>query len=59
MSKIFKVIAAGDTLHFGAIDQADASAQLTAMCGAIPPAMLTWEELAELPVGEELAPDMR
>lgn len=57
--KTYHVHAAGDDLYFRAPDQADAEAQLTALCGAIPPSLLIWKELSALPEGEEYAADVR
>ena len=59
MSKTYKVSAMGDVMYFKASDQSDASAQLAALCGDIPTALLQWQEVAELPDGEEYAADVR
>ena len=59
MSKTYKVSAMGDVMYFKADDQADAEEQLAALCGEIPAAMLRWQEVAELPEGEEYTDDLR
>lgn len=54
MSKIFKVTAEDDRLFFGAETQAEAEQKFTAMMGPVPAEMLSWQEVQELPEGEEL-----
>jgi hypothetical protein len=57
--KTYHVHAAGDDIYFCALNQADAEAQLTALCGPIPSSLLIWKEIDALPDGEEYAADVR
>lgn len=52
--KIFKVTAEGDQLFFGAETEIEAKQKFADMMGSVPASLLTWEEVAELPEGEEL-----
>lgn len=56
--KTFKVDAQGDELYFKAPNLDEAKEQFEALCGPVPPALLTWTE-EELPEGQEHAADVR
>ncbi len=57
--KTFQCNAMGDSMCFSAESLDEAKAQLTALCGDLPPGMVKWRELDALPDGEEYAADLR
>lgn len=52
--KIYKVEAYGDTLYVQGVSKDEAYDRLTEFTGPIPRGILTWSEIEELPVGEDL-----
>jgi hypothetical protein len=51
--KIFQVSAQGDVVFIQAEDLAAAQARLTEVCGPIPESLTSFQEVGELPEGEE------
>jgi len=52
-TKLFKVEAEGDTVYFKAKSLEHAKEKFENICGYIPDSIVHWEEIDELPEGEE------